>query len=184
MPFDQMERSSSGRRARKRAKMARGVELRTTHEFESRIGFSFVQAQTQELFVVAQLDVVLRTVLLDEIVLEDRRFFFRTGQYGLDIDEFAAKPRNEGPFVTATRLKVTADPRTEALGPCPRKARPPAHRERGSNRVGSEGYQGGRLAALRVSGARDPRPVLARSQGLLDGSLDGSQSLPRRMLLE
>ena len=45
-----------------------------------------IEGQVEEVFVVSQLDVVARTMALDQCVLQQERLFFRRRYHNLDVD--------------------------------------------------------------------------------------------------
>jgi hypothetical protein len=73
------------------------------------------EADAQEVFVVAEFDVVARVMLLDERVLEDRRFLLGRGDDGVEITDRLLENGDEVTLVGAGGLKVTADPTPQAL---------------------------------------------------------------------
>src|SRR5439155_6902633 len=74
---DQMQRAARGRRRVVRAEVARAVGRRATHGLDARPRVRDVDAKVEVALVVAELDVVAGLVLLDEAVLQDRRFLLR-----------------------------------------------------------------------------------------------------------
>jgi hypothetical protein len=74
-----------------------------------------VDAQAEEILVVAQLDVEARLVLLDELILEDRRFLLADGDHRLEVAHDLAQDGDEVPGVGPTLLEVAADARAQAL---------------------------------------------------------------------
>ena len=103
-----MQRAASGRCTRIRAKISGAVYGRATHQFKTRPFVRNGQPQRQVALVVAQLDVVLRAMLLDEAVFENGRFFFRGGKNGLEVTDVLSQPGHVGPFIGRVRSKVAA----------------------------------------------------------------------------
>ncbi len=134
---DEMQRSPRRGRRVVRAEVTRSLRRRPPHHFEpwprrgaaggiaaspradGRTVRRFVeraQPQRDEVLVVAELDVVARPVLLDEVVLEDRRLLFVAGDDGLEIADRALQDRNERAAVALRVLKVRTHARAQGLG--------------------------------------------------------------------
>ena len=101
------------RRARSRRRMigpeiARAVFLRLAHDLEPRPGRRLVQAQRQELLVVAQLDVVARLQLLDQRVLEQRGFLLAGRDVALEIADLVLQAFDEEALIAGALLKIAA----------------------------------------------------------------------------
>ena len=73
-------------------------------------------AERDEVLVVPELDVVAGPVLLDEVVLEDRRFLLVGGDDRLEVPDRALQDRDEGAVVALRVLEVAPHARAQALG--------------------------------------------------------------------
>src|SRR5690606_32014379 len=96
--------------------VARPVGVRSAYQLEARPGHARIQAQGEKLLVVAQFDGEARAVLLDQAVLEDRRFLLRRGDERLQVEDQARQELDEGARVAAARLEIAADASAQALG--------------------------------------------------------------------
>ena len=115
---DEMKRPPRGRGGVVRAEEARRhlrVEARTAHDPEARPLVLRIELQRDVVLVVAELDVPARPVLLDEIVLEDRGFFFGARDDRLEVAHRLLEERDEVAVVTASLLEVAPHARPERL---------------------------------------------------------------------
>ena len=85
MLLDQVQRAARGGRRVVRTEVARAVLLGAAHELEPRPLVLGRERRRQKLLVVAELDVVARLLLLDQAVLEDRRFLLGRGDDRLEV---------------------------------------------------------------------------------------------------
>ena len=98
--------------------VARAVGRGTADDFEARpdaFGHA-AEAEGDEVFVVAEFDVVLRAVLLDEVVLEDRRFLLVRRDDRVEVSDGRLEDRDEGAEVALGVLEVAPHTGAQALG--------------------------------------------------------------------
>src|SRR5690606_10749500 len=93
MLLHQVQSLARGRSRMKGSKITGSVRARTPYKLQSRPLCLLVQTKAQVLFVVAQLDVQSRSVLLDQIVFKDDCFFFSLGD---DRGQIADQSRQRG----------------------------------------------------------------------------------------
>src|SRR5690606_1711170 len=93
----------------KRPKIARTVRCRTTHELKPRILSLTMQSQIEVFLIIAQFDVELRLVLLDQIVFKDNRFFLSPCNEGLQIANQTRQRRNKSACIGAALLEITTN---------------------------------------------------------------------------
>ena len=113
---DQPERLSRGGRRVVRAEVLRSIRFRTPYDFQPRPRLARVESQGQVFFVVAELDVVLRLMCLDELVFEQCGFLVGVGDERLDVGELALEPADERAKVTRALLEVATDSVSQATG--------------------------------------------------------------------
>ena len=111
--------TSTGRSSARRrpARLARAADL------EPRERVALVEAQDDEVLVVAQPDVEARLVLLDELVLEEDRLLLGARDDDLEVAEQIVEQRHEGAVVPAPGVEVASGRASGGSTPCRR--RPP-----------------------------------------------------------
>src|SRR5262249_52410941 len=113
---DKVQRSASGGRRMVRSEVAGAVRRRPAHGLDARPRVRDVDAKAKVALVVAKLDVVTRVVLLDEAVLEDGRFLFRSRDDGLEVADGPLQKGDERAIVSRGLLEVAPHPGSQALG--------------------------------------------------------------------
>ena len=104
-----------------RAEMACAVLFRTAYELKAGEGFGGIDPDVVVGFVVPEIDVVARPVLLDQVVLKDQRLLFRPGENEIEIPDSGNEEGDHRPRVGAgeigpdPRLQVPRLPHVENL---------------------------------------------------------------------
>ena len=109
---DEVERAARGGRRVIRPEVAQascGIGGGPAHHPEARPVLLHVEAQADVVLVVAELDVVTGPMLLDEVVLEDRRFLFGARDDRVEVADRLLQDRDEVTVVAVALLEVRAN---------------------------------------------------------------------------
>ncbi len=105
---DDAQRLPAGGRRVVRAEVGGAVVAQLAHDLEAGPLGGGVEAQHEVIFVVLEVDVEARLMLLDERVLEEQRLLLVRGDDRLDVGDDALEQRHEVAAVARGRLEVLA----------------------------------------------------------------------------
>ena len=105
---DQLERFARAAGRGVGPEVAGAVGVGSAHDAQARPLLLRIEAQRKVVLVVAELDVVARSMALDELALEQRRLLLRGRHEGLDVRELRLEAIDEGARIVAPRGEVAA----------------------------------------------------------------------------